>query len=102
MWVLCQQLTSGTPTTTELSDAISDLVKTHDAVLLPYHGAITMGTDLWKAYSRMEVLEQTAQIQILVNSLGGEVPLSNDKLEKLIALRSKMGMALSSDPELLD
>jgi len=92
----------GTPTTTELSDAISDLVKTHDAVLLPYHGAITMGTDLWKAYSRMEVLEQTAQIQILVNSLGGEVPLSNDKLEKLIALRSKMGMALSSDPELLD
>lgn len=92
----------GTPTTTELSDAISDLVKTHDAVLLAYHGAITLGTDIWKAYSRMEVLEQTAYIQILVNSLGGEVPLPNESLEKLIALRNKMGMGLSSDPELLD
>lgn len=92
----------GTPTTTELSDAISDLVKTHDAVLLAYHGAITLGADIWKAYSRMEVLEQTAYIQILVNSLGGEVPLPRESLEKLVALRNKMGMGLSSDHELLD
>ena len=92
----------GTPTTDELSESISDLVTEHDAVLLAYHGAITLGADIWKAYSRMEVLEQTAYIQILVHSLGGEVPLPKESLEKLIALRNKMGMGLSSDPELLD
>lgn len=54
----------GTPTKQELSDSISDLVRTHDAVLLQYHEAITLGTDIWKAYSRMEVLEQVAYVQI--------------------------------------
>jgi ribulose-5-phosphate 4-epimerase/fuculose-1-phosphate aldolase len=49
----------------------------------------------------MEVLEQAAYIQIQVNSLGGEVRLPNESIEKMIALKKKMGMDLSSDPELL-
>ena len=90
-----------TPTTTELSDSIAEPVRIHDAVLLAYHGAITLGKDIWKAYSKMEVLEQAAYIQIQVNSLGGEVRLPNESIEKMIALKKKMGMDLSSDPELL-
>jgi L-fuculose-phosphate aldolase len=84
-----------------LSDSIAEPVRTHDAVLLAYHGAITLGKDIWKAYSKMEVLEQAAYIQIQVNSLGGEVRLPNESIEKMIALKKKMGMDLSSDPELL-
>jgi L-fuculose-phosphate aldolase len=91
----------GTPTTQELVDSISELVKTHDAVLLPHHGALTLGKTLLDAYARMEVLEQVAQVQHLVEQLGGLKRLSIAQLQKILSVRKKMGMALPSDDELL-
>ncbi len=92
----------GTPTTEELSQSVSELIKQHDAVLLAYHGAITVGKDLWSAYSRMEVLEQTAAIQIQTTILGGEVLLARPWIEKLLELRGRMGMSAPGDTRLLD
>lgn len=91
----------GTPTTQELVDSISGLVQNHDAVLLPYHGALTLGKTLLDAYSRLEVLEQVAQIQVHVEQLGGFKPLPAAEMQKILAIREKMGLSLSSDPELL-
>jgi len=91
----------GTPTTTELSDSIVKLIPNHDAIMLPYHGSITFGHDVWQAFSRTEVLEQVAEIQYLTRQFGGEKRLSKANIEKIIELRKKYKHNLASDPELL-
>jgi len=79
----------GTPGTTEMSKAISDLIQDHDAVVLPYHGSLTVGRDVWEAYARLEVLEKLAQVQCLVQQLGGGSSLPAHEIEKLIAMRRR-------------
>lgn len=91
----------GAPTTQELVDSISELVKTHDAVLLSHHGALTLGKTLLEAYARMEVLEQVAQVQSVVEQLGGMKRLPDVQVRKILEVRKKMGMSLTSDEELL-
>lgn len=91
----------GTPATTELSNSIVELIPDHDAIMLPYHGSITFGHDVWQAFSRTEVLEQVAEVQYLTRQFGGEKRLSKANIEKIIELRKKYKHNLASDPELL-
>lgn len=92
----------GTPTTTELSDSIIEFIPDHDAIMLPYHGSITFGHDIWQAFSRTEVLEQVAEIQFFTEQLGGEQRLSKANIEKMIELRKKYKHNLASDFRLLE
>jgi L-fuculose-phosphate aldolase len=91
----------GTPTTTELSDSIIEYISDHDAILLPYHGSITFGHDVWQAFSRTEVLEQVAEIQSYITPFE-EKPLSKTNIQKMIHLRRKYHHSLASDQKLLD
>lgn len=91
----------GTPTTSELSDSIIEYIPNHDAILLPYHGSITFGHDVWQAFSRTEVLEQVAEIQLFTSQLE-EKPLSNANIQKMIELRKKYNHSLASDHQLLN
>lgn len=90
-----------TPTTPELGEAVGRVVKSHDCVVLPYHGVIVAGKDLSDAYAKMEVLEQAAEINCLVQQMGGEVPLAQEHVKAMLELREKMGMSLPGDSELL-
>jgi L-fuculose-phosphate aldolase len=81
----------GTPSTTEVTEAMRPLVKHHNALLMANHGAVAHGTDLWQAFDRLETLEHTARIAILARILGGSQNLPNDAIEKLINLREKAG-----------
>ncbi len=88
----CVPLTAyGTPSTTELTDALKPFVRHHNALLLANHGAVTYGDDLWQAFDRMETLDHTARISILARTLGGAVNLPPDAIEKLISVREKAG-----------
>ena len=91
-----------TPTTQELGDNVARVVVDHDCVILPYHGVIVASTDIWAALAKMEVLEQTAQINCLVNQIGGEKPMPRENIEGMLQLRKKMGMNLPSDANLLE
>ncbi len=91
-----------TPTTQELAEKVGQVVVDHDCIVLPYHGAIVAGRDVWDACSKMEVLEQAAQINCLVNQMGGEKPLDKRHVASMLALREKMGMQMPSDARLLD
>ena len=91
-----------TPTTQALGDNVAKVVVDHDCVILPYHGVIVASTDLWAAAAKMEVLEQTAQINCLVNQMGGEKPMPREHIAGMLALREKMGMNLPSDANLLE
>jgi L-fuculose-phosphate aldolase len=81
----------GTPSTTEVTEAMHPLVKHHNALLMANHGAVAYGSDLWQAFDRLETLEHTARIAILARSLGGSQNLPSDAIEKLINLREQAG-----------
>ena len=81
----------GTPSTTEVTEAMRPLVKHHNALLMANHGAVAYGNDLWQAFDRLETLEHTARIAILARILGGSQNLPKDAIEKLINLREKAG-----------
>src|SRR3954465_4869974 len=81
----------GTPSTTELTEAMRPLVKHHNALLMANHGAVAYGADIWQAFDRLETLEHTAKIAILSRLLGGSRNLPADAIEKLINVREAAG-----------
>ncbi len=80
-----------TPSSAENKEAISRLIDQHDAIILAYHGALTVGPDLWNAYLKLEVLEHTAKIIAISHLLGDVKPLPRSQLAKLIAARRRAG-----------
>lgn len=88
----CVPLTDyGTPSTSELTEAMKPYVTHHNALLMANHGAVAYGEDLWQAFDRLETLEHTAKIAILAKTLGGAVDLPADAIEKLVNIREKAG-----------
>ncbi len=79
----------GTPGTPELSEALSPLVGTYDAVLMANHGVVTYGADLLMAYMRMETVEHFARVSLVTHLLGRQVLLSREEVEKLSEARER-------------
>jgi L-fuculose-phosphate aldolase len=89
-----------TPASLENRDAISQLICQHDAILLAYHGSLTVAEDVWKAYLRLESLEHTAKILYMVEQLGGaKQPIPPDQIEKLLKVREQLGLARPGDAQ---
>ncbi len=82
-----------TPSTQELPDAITKYIKAHDGLLLANHGALTVGSDLYNAYYKMETIEHFARISLVARMLGGERVLSRDEVLRLQGLRAMYGIA---------
>jgi L-fuculose-phosphate aldolase len=87
-----------TPSSAENRDAIRELIIQHDALMLSNHGSLTVATDVWTAYLRLESLEHTAKITYMVEMLGGGKSLPPDQLTKLKVMRQKMGLAHPNEP----
>ena len=79
----------GMPSTPEVAESIRPYLAGHSAVLLANHGALTWGKDVWQAFDRMEVLEQTAKVYAQVQLMGGGVELSPEQVEALLALSGR-------------
>ena len=82
-----------TPSTKELPEAVRKYVKAHDGMLLANHGALTLGTDLFSAYYKMETIEHFAKISLVARLLGGERLLSREEVVRLQGLRGMYGIA---------
>jgi L-fuculose-phosphate aldolase len=78
-----------TPSTEEVPKSISELIKTHNSLLLSHHGLLTVGKDLFEALNRAERVEFLAKVTFLARMLGGAVPLSPERIAKLIELQEK-------------
>jgi L-fuculose-phosphate aldolase len=79
---------------------IGDAVAQHDALMLTYHGSLTLAKTLWDAYLRLENLEHSAKIIYMVNQLGGaKTHLNTGQIEKLIAVRERLGLLHSHERE---
>lgn len=77
----------GTPSTSEVPDAITPYLPEHDVLLLQNHGALTVGYDLITAYYRMETLELYAKISLNAYLLGGAQEIPRDKIDRLLEFR---------------
>lgn len=81
-----------TPSSDEDGEAIRELITGHDALMLSYHGSLSVGKDPWEAYMRLEVLEHTAKLTYHVHQLGGGERLPDAQIQKLLDLRQSLGL----------
>ena len=77
----------GTPSTSELTDAIAPYLDRHDALLLENHGALTYGHDLTSAWFKMEALDYYAKVLYLAAGYGGAREFDAVQIEKLLEIR---------------
>ncbi len=78
-----------TPSTPELHESLSGLVRNHDAILLANHGLVVLGSDPEDAFNKLEMVEQFARIMHTVESLGGVHELTREQVTLLRGLRSQ-------------
>ena len=84
----------------ENRNQVATAVRQHDAILLAYHGSLTVAKHVWDAYLRLESLEHTAKILYMVQGLGGaKGGLTPDQIENLLAIREKLGLLRPGDQE---
>jgi L-fuculose-phosphate aldolase len=81
-----------TPSTAELPEAVRKYIKAHDGMLLANHGALTVGTDLFSAYYKMETIEHFAHISLVARMLGRENLISREEVMRLQDLRGTYGI----------
>ena len=81
----------GTPSTSELADAVVGPIRLYDALLLANHGAVTVGTSLTEAEERMYQLEHFAEISLVAEMLGGPQMFTTAEVERLSSLRQRAG-----------
>ena len=83
----------GTPSTSELADAVRRHIRAHDGLLLANHGALTIADELYAAYYKMETVEHFARISLVARQLGREHLLSREEVDRLQGLRDRYGIA---------
>jgi L-fuculose-phosphate aldolase len=79
-----------TPGTDEAAEVISPFIHHFDALVLARHGSVTVGRDLREAYSKLEMLEHTAQILVLSRLLGPVSPLPKDEVSRLLVAGGRL------------
>ena len=82
----------GTPSTSELADAVRQYIRAHDGLLLANHGALTIAHELFAAYYKMETVEHFARISLVARQLGREHLLSREEVNRLQGLRDRYGI----------
>ena len=89
-----------TPSSKENRDAITHLIRQHDAIMLSNHGSLTVAKSLWEAYLMLESLEHNAGIIHRALQLSGELKaIPADQIEKLVDYREQFGLLRPGDRE---
>jgi len=82
----------GLPSTMEIPEKIKPFLQKSDAILLENHGALTLGSDLFSAYHKMETLEHTANIVWKAIQLGIVNVLTEVERDRLMTLRERFNL----------
>jgi L-fuculose-phosphate aldolase len=81
----------GTPSTSDLADRVGGAIGSSHALLLANHGALAVGDTLWRAWERMETVEQYARIMLVARLLGRETELRREDVARLEGFRTSAG-----------
>lgn len=89
-----------TPSSQENSDAITNLIREHDAIMLSNHGSLTVAKSLWDAYMMLETLEHSATILHRALQLSDDLnAIPSEQIQKLVAIRERLGLLRPGDRE---
>lgn len=77
----------GTPSTDEVHSGLSEYIFNTDVFLLANHGIVSIGSDIYDAYYKIEAAESVAKTLTIAQFLGGEAQLPNEKIEILYKIR---------------
>jgi L-fuculose-phosphate aldolase len=80
-----------TPATLEGGEAIRELIRECDALLLDRHGAVTVGSGVMDAYFKMEKIEHAAESILTAHLLGAPQELTSDEMTRILAAREAYG-----------
>jgi L-fuculose-phosphate aldolase len=83
------------PSTEAGREAVRELIKKHDALVLDRHGALTVGPDLISAYRKLEKVEHAAQVTLAARQLGNVRTLPPEEVRRLEAMRAELGLGKS-------
>lgn len=78
-----------TPTSEQVPVVVRELIRSHDALVLDRHGAVTVGKSLLDAYAKMEKVENTAVVIATARLLGQVKTLPVEEVRRLSARRSE-------------
>lgn len=85
--------------TKAVPEVIAPYCHTHNGVLLANHGAVTWAEEPYAAYYRLESMEYYAKILLITDKLiGSQQQLSDEQIERLIAMREKFGVRQGGTP----
>jgi L-fuculose-phosphate aldolase len=79
----------GLPGTPALTEGMLPYIPKYDALLMANHGVVTYGSDVFQAYSRMDIVEHFARITLVAELLGGPKVLPRVEIQKLFASRAR-------------
>ena len=82
----------GTPSTEEIPQSIRKYLPNHSVFLLENHGALSIGSDVYQAYYRMESMELFAKIYLVAKQLGQINLIDEENVKKMQQLRKEWGM----------
>ncbi len=81
----------GQPSTQDLARNVETAVCESHALLMANHGAIAVGEDIWRAWERMETLEQLARVTLVTKTLGVHQLLPGADVTRLLDMRTAAG-----------
>jgi L-fuculose-phosphate aldolase len=81
-----------TPTTPEVPDEVRKWLRDFDAMILDRHGSLTVGTDVFAAYDKLERMEHVAEITFRARMLGPIRPLAREQVERLREVGRGLGL----------
>ncbi|MFT5872047.1 MAG: L-fuculose-phosphate aldolase [Clostridium sp.] len=88
-----------TPGTQAVPDSIAPYCKSHNAVLLANHGALTWGASPMEAYHRMESLEHYALILMYTGEIINKSnELTCNQVDELLKIRASLGIKSGGTP----
>lgn len=78
-----------TPATGEGGEAIREIIRTCDALIIAKHGSITVGHDVFNAYEKLEKIEHAAETLLWAHLLGEPARLSETEIATLRRMQQK-------------
>jgi L-fuculose-phosphate aldolase len=81
-----------TPTTEEVPAEVRKWIRKYDAMILDRHGSLTVGSDVFAAYDKLERMEHVAEITYRARMLGPVRPLTRDQITRLQQVGQELGL----------
>jgi len=81
-----------TPASEQGPGVVRELIRGCDAILLDRHGTLTVAEDVFKAYFKLEKVENYAQVMLLARQLGRVRLLPRAEVDRLMETRRQLGI----------